>query len=130
MQHKPYVRSPSLAFFATAVSRASSIGINILPNRANHARPPNTRSLCYLRLRQLMKEDTCVLCKTVMDRVMVCTEENIRWVRSHHRVHEILTPTSYTTNYMCYRSGLYVRPHEVLPFKHASRKYLRVDDQG
>lgn len=38
--------------------------------------PP--KSLCYLRLRQLMKEDTCVLCKTVMDRVMVCNEENIR----------------------------------------------------
>ena len=37
-------------------------------------------SLCYLRLRQLMKEDTCVLCKTVMDRVMVCNAENLRYV--------------------------------------------------
>ncbi|CAM9875288.1 unnamed protein product, partial [Hapterophycus canaliculatus] len=25
-----------------------------------------------------MKEDTCVLCKTAMDRVMVCAAENIR----------------------------------------------------
>lgn len=26
-----------------------------------------------------MKEDTCVLCKTVMDRVIVCETENIRY---------------------------------------------------
>lgn len=36
-------------------------------------------SLCYLRLRKLMKEETCVLCKTVMDKVMVCKAENVRY---------------------------------------------------
>lgn len=38
------------------------------------------RSLCYLRLRQLMKEDTCVLCKGTMDRVMVCYTSGVRCV--------------------------------------------------
>lgn len=35
-----------------------------------------------------MKEDTCVLCKTVMDRVMVCKEEDIRYDLQIYQKHE------------------------------------------
>lgn len=52
--------------------------------------PVSLGSLCYLRIRQLMKEDTCVLCKSPMDRVMVCKAENIRCV-----------PLSSRTNISC-----------------------------
>ena len=31
-----------------------------------------------------MKEDTCVLCKTPMDKVMVCREEDVRYARAEH----------------------------------------------
>ncbi|CAM9737646.1 unnamed protein product [Choristocarpus tenellus] len=41
-------------------------------------------SLCYLRLRKLLKEMSCVLCKTEMDRVMVCDSESLRPFEDFH----------------------------------------------
>ncbi|CAM9918868.1 unnamed protein product, partial [Discosporangium mesarthrocarpum] len=41
-------------------------------------------SLCYLRLRRLLKEMACVLCKSEMEQVMVCEEGHIRPFEEFH----------------------------------------------
>ena len=78
-----------IACFAPFAVRRPSV----VPRHTRNVRThPLLRSLCYLRLRQLMKEDTCVLCKSVMDRVMVCTEENIRCGRAWNEWHTTPPP--------------------------------------
>eukprot|EP00953_Heterococcus_sp_UTEX-ZZ885_P001189 1143-Heterococcus_DN1.PRE.2 len=39
---------------------------------------PGVCSLCYLRLRKLMRERTCVLCKSAMEQVMVCQPAELK----------------------------------------------------
>ncbi|KAG5184821.1 hypothetical protein JKP88DRAFT_313856 [Tribonema minus] len=39
---------------------------------------PGVCSLCYLRLRKLMKEYNCVLCKTPMEQLMICDVDGLQ----------------------------------------------------